>query len=698
MTRIDEAILNIKNLTVAYRQGDHWLQAVRDVSLAVPAGQTCGVVGESGSGKSTLGLAIMRYLPEAGMICKGTIAFDGRNLLDLGTAEMREIWGAKIALVPQDPLSSLNPTLKLGEQVAEILRRHCDVSGQGARDRARELFEQVRLGDPERVAESYPHQISGGMLQRVLIAMALSTEPKLLILDEPTTSLDVTTQAAVLDLLRELIKGRQTAVLYITHNLGVVAQVCDRVVVLYASEFVEDAPARRLFRKPLHPYTQGLLDSVPRLGENKRTALLRPIEGRIPDLDELPTGCIFRPRCPLAIEICEEHPPLYDAGEQRWSRCHRWDEIKRGEVDAHRPPPQMAHVAEVEQDSGNVLEVEEVKVYFSEKRSLLDVVKREEPEPVRAVNGVSLTIPRGRTLGLVGESGSGKTTLARAIVGLVERTAGTIELLDTELSPTLQGRDREVQRELQIVFQNPQEALNPYMSVNEALRRPLIRLSGLSGKDADAKVDDLLAAVHLSGEYTRRLPGEMSGGEKQRIAVARAYAPNPALLVADEPVTSLDVSVQASIVNLLSELQAEHGISILFISHDLAVVGYLADIIAVIYAGHLMEVGPAAATFDPPYHPYTEALLASVPLIDPDAQQVTIRLEGEVPNPSEEISGCPFHTRCPRFLGDVCVEEVPPWREDEATGKRIFCHIPLEELREKQHRPFAFSNGKEEEN
>ncbi len=694
-----DLILDIDDLTVGYHQRDTWQRAVRHVSLQIPAGQTCGLVGESGSGKTTLGLAVMRYLPTEGTVCEGAIRFAGRDLLALGQAEMRKLWGAELALMPQDPLASLNPSITLGEQVREILQHHEGLDNHAAQTRVHELFDMVRLADPERVAASYAHQLSGGMLQRVLIAMALSTEPRLLIMDEPTTSLDVTTQAVVLDLLRDLIAERQTSVLYITHNLGVVAQLADRVVVLYAGEVVEDAATHDLFRQPLHPYTQGLLDCVPRLGENKQEVQLRPIEGRIPALDDLPEGCIFRPRCPVAIDVCREYPPLYDASEEarssRRARCHRWDEIAAEEISAHRPAPEVPARPSTETTPPPVLTLHDVKVHFRGGPSLLEILTGEGATRVKAVNGVTLRIPKGKTLGLVGESGSGKTSLARAIVGLEERTGGSAELLDIPLTPALNRRGLDVQQRLQIVFQSPDEALNPYLSIKETLRRPLRRLLDLPTDEAETRVDELLQSVHLSEAYADRLPGQLSGGEKQRIAVARAFAPNPELLIADEPVTSLDVSVQASILNLLHELQAEHGISILFISHDLAVVGHLADDIAVIYLGQLMETAPVDVVFDPPYHPYTEALLSAVPLIDPEGQQEQIRLEGEVPSPSEEISGCPFHTRCPRFLGDVCVEKVPPWRVEEETQKRIFCHILLDDLRAEQKRPFKFREESE---
>jgi peptide/nickel transport system ATP-binding protein len=697
MTRSENsAILEIDDVTVGYRQAGSWREAVRHVSLEIPPGQTCGLVGESGSGKTTLALATMRYLPQEGAVCRGEIRFRGRNLLELKDSEIRRIWGSDIAMVPQDALASLNPSVTLGEQVAEVLRHHNGLSEAEARERTSELFERVQLGDPERVRNSYPHQLSGGMLQRVLTAMAISTEPSLLVLDEPTSSLDVTTQAVMLDLFRELIGGQQqTAVIYITHNLGVVAQISDRVAVMYAGDLVEDAPTGDLYGEPLHPYTRGLLDCVPRLGENKTEVNLRPIQGRIPSLQDLPSGCIFRTRCPLAIEVCKEYPPLYEAGDNRRSRCHRWDEIKAKEVRASQPVPEIVQVGAPSVSGEGVLDVEDVKVHFTEGQSLIKLISGEPPAKVKAVDGVSLDVPRGRTVGLVGESGSGKTTLARAIVGLAERTGGEIKLLDMELPPGLRGRTANMFCCMQIVFQNPAETLNPYLSVGQILRRPLMRLRDHTPEELDAAVRELLEAVHLSGDYAPRLPGQLSGGEKQRVAIARAFAPRPDLLIADEPVTSLDVSVQASILNLFDELQGEEEIGTLFISHDLAVVGYLADVVAVIYLGQLMEVSESASIFDPPHHPYTEALLSSVPLIDPEGEQEEIRLEGEIPSPSEEITGCPFHTRCPRFIGPICVEEVPPWREIEGADKRTFCHYTEEELRERQRRTFRFSESSE---
>jgi peptide/nickel transport system ATP-binding protein len=683
---MQDELLEINNLTIAYRQNGDARQAVRNVSLILSEGETCGLVGESGSGKTTLALAVMHFLPEDGMICEGEVLFEGQNLLELSKREMRDTWGSEIALVPQETEAAFNPAIRLGNQAAEVLKRHGGLSSNEIRPKVLSLFERVQLGDVERVANSYPHQLSGGMLQRVLTAMAISTEPKLLVLDEPTSSLDVTTQAVMLDLYQDLIHDFDTAVLYISHNLGVVSKISNRVAVMYAGELVEDAATDKLFQQPLHPYTRGLLDCIPTLGDNKKDLSLRPITERIPDLDNLPQGCVFRPRCPLAIDICKEYPPLYNAGVTRQSRCHRWEEILEGEVEAKQPvrEPAQKKQADNGSESAEVLQIDQLEVHFKDSPSLLDLLKSEQANQVKAVNGVSLTILAGQTMGLVGESGSGKTTLARAVVGLDPYTDGDMFLKNLALPPKLRHRDEEMLCCLQIIFQDPEEALNPYMSVDEALRRPIHRLRNICKEEAGEIVRDLLEAVNLSAEYKNRLPGQLSGGEKQRIALARAFAPNPDLLIADEPVTSLDVSVQAAILNLFDSLKMEHRIGTLFISHDLAVVGYLADVVSVIYLGQLMEVAPVEALFQRPHHPYTEALLAAVPRVNPAGEQKVIRLEGDVPSPSEDITGCPFHTRCPRFLGDICVHEQPPWQAVDQSEKKYFCHIPPDELMEEQ--------------
>ena len=682
-------VLDIQNLTVAYRQKERWLRVVHDLSLSIEAGQTYGLVGESGSGKSTLALAVMRYLGEDGAVQAGRIQLLHQDLLTLDQKQLRQVWGKQIALVPQNPASSLNPTLRVGQQLAEALRFQRGMGTEEARQNVVELLKRVQIPDPQRVADSYPFQLSGGMQQRALIAMAISVEPNLLILDEPTTNLDVTTQAVILDLLHELIlEGeslRQLAVLYITHNLDVVAQICVRVGVMYAGELVEEAPVEKMFQNPLHPYTQGLLGNTPRLALSKSAQPLQSIPGQVPSLGELTPGCTFTPRCPLAVEICEQHPVFERVGEDHWVRCHRWEEIVSGAVQVWGTGADTSSPhRDKSRDAADVLNLKDVKVQFLTSRSLGEFVRREPPEIIQAVNGVSLEVERGETLGLVGESGSGKTTLARSVVGLVENREGSIHLLSVELPERLSQRQVSTLRRLQMVFQNPEEALNPHLTVGESLQRPFITLLGETSQQAERKVSQLLAAVRLPPIYKERIPRQLSGGEKQRVAIARAFAANPDLLIADEPVSSLDVSVQAAVLNLLKKLQYEHDTSLIFISHNLAVVRYLADHIVVMYLGNLMEIVDSRALFEPPFHPYTEALLSAIPGGEVGVKVRPFRLGSEIPSPTEIPSGCPFHPRCPRYLDQICAVETPPWQMDEPTGKRYYCHIPPAELRASQ--------------
>ncbi len=540
----------------------------------------------------------------------------------------------------------------------------------------------VQIADPPAVAGSYPHQLSGGMQQRVMIAMALAAEPLLLVLDEPTTNLDVTTEAVILDLVRDLVHQRRTAVFYVSHNLGVLAGICDRVAVLYAGELVEDAPVAQLYSRPLHPYTVGLLDSVPRLGVNRRQAALLPIPGSVPRLDERPAGCVFAPRCPVAIDLCQQRPQPSPAAPDHAVRCHRWAEMQSGALDVTRLLAEVDGVpaaTEVEEIGETVLTVRELTKRFDRPRSLADLLAGRPGRQMRAVDGVSVQIGRSRTLGLVGESGSGKTTLARCIVGLTERSSGDVALLDLPLAPALSQRDPATLRRLQMVFQNPDEALNPYRAVGQTLTRTLGRLAGLSKAEAQQRAGELLALVKLDPSYLDRLPDQLSGGEKQRVAIARAFASQPDLLLFDESVSALDVSVQAAILNLLSELQAEGQTAYLFISHDLSVVSYLADDVAVLYLGQVVEAGPTERIFQPPHHPYTAALLSAIPVLDPAASRQRIHLQGDIPSAAAVPSGCRFHTRCPRFLGDLCVQQEPPW-QDAGDGHWIRCHIPAGEL------------------
>jgi peptide/nickel transport system ATP-binding protein len=669
-------IIQVEDLAIDYKLSKSWLNALCGISLSIYPREIHGLVGESGSGKSTLALAMMRYLAPNARISSGRVLLDGDDLTTKTAAEMRNIWGRQISLVPQDSLASLNPSYTIGEQIAEVTRLHDGLSRSEAAARAVEMLRRVKIADPEIVAKRYPHQLSGGMQQRVTIAMALSTRPRLLILDEPTTSLDVTTEAVILDLFRELIRDNKAAALYVSHNLGVVAQLCERVSVMYGGEIMASGSVTDIYKRPLHPYTISLLASLPRPTEGTETRL-PTIEGVAPSLAERPQGCVFAPRCPAALPLCHEtKPPLEVVEGDRLIKCHRWREIADGSLRLDMATREA--VIDLPPGEGYVLEAKHLNKTFGESGSLARLMGRKN-EGVRAVDDVSLRVRQRSTLGLVGESGSGKTTLARLIVGLNPADSGEMELLDIPLRPNVRDRSRETLRELQMVFQNPNDALNPYRTVGAALARTIQRLSTLTNEQIRARVYELLAAVRLTPEYADRYPAELSGGEKQRVAIARAFAANPALVVADEPTSALDVSVQAVILNLLKDLRATQGASYLFISHDLRAVSYLADWLVVMYLGEIVEEGAVDQVYNAPSHPYTEALLSAIPNPDPTVPQRPIRLEGEIPSARDIPSGCRFHTRCPRKLGAICETDAPPYR-DAGDGHFIRCHIPVEEL------------------
>jgi peptide/nickel transport system ATP-binding protein len=557
------------------------------------------------------------------------------------------------------------------------------MSKRDAQAKAVDMLAKVKMPDPEAVARRYAHQLSGGMLQRVLIAIALTTNPRLLIMDEPTTALDVTTEAVILDLVRELLHEYRTAVLYITHNLGVVARISNRVGVMYAGELMEEGYVRPVFKQMLHPYTLGLLGCVPRVDARSRDVTLNTIKGHIPRPDQLPPGCIFAPRCPLMIDACNAaRPPLVEAEPDHRSACIRWQELRDN-------PGQYARAAQQEERAGAaggerdatdvVLEARHIKKYFPVSRlGLLDTL-RGKRRFVRAVDDMSLRVRSGRTMGIVGESGCGKTTFARCIAGLEEATAGEMELTGKPLPYRVEQRNVNQLQQIQMVFQNPDASLNPQHTVGESVARPLALLGKAPKGEIDARVKALFRAVNLPEDYVSRLPHELSGGEKQRVAIARAFAADPSLMILDEPISSLDVSVQASLMNLLGELQDRQGTSYLFISHDLAAVLHLSDWIGVVYLGRLWESGPPQAVFSPPFHPYTEALLSALPIPDPDAAPERIRLHGSVPSAMNIPTGCRFHTRCPRKLGEICETQEPPW-QDLGNYHMICCHIPAEEL------------------
>ncbi len=676
-------VIQAKNLSIEYRIGKRWLNVIQDVSLHIDPVQIHGLVGESGSGKSTLGMGLMRYLANNAWISQGEILFDTYDLVKLSAAEMSKIHGRHIGFVPQNPLDSLNPSLTIGNQMAEMTQLHLGLSHKDALKRACEALETTNIPEPDAVIRRYPHQLSGGMQQRVMIAMALSTRPRLLILDEPTTALDVTTQAVILDLVRELMKEEQAAALYVSHDLGTIAQLCDVVTVLYSGEVMESAPVKTLFKKPLHPYTIGLLASLPSAAAGQNQSRLSTIAGVAPSLSERPSGCAFAPRCPVAIAKCHtDKPPLEKTTDNHFLRCWRWQDIASGDLIPKNPP--IGKREETSPQPGYVLTAQHIHKTFSEN-SLLDRLMGKTARPVQALADVSIKINQRSTLGLVGESGSGKTTLARAIVGLDTADSGDLELLDMPVNLDLDKRGKEILRNLRLIFQNPNDALNPYRTVRETIGRTITLLAQetLSPINIENRIIALLESVGLTAAYADRYPQQLSGGEKQRVAIARAFSAKPALIIADEPTSSLDVSVQAVILNLLKDLRAENGASYLFISHDLEVIRYLADWIVVMYLGEIVEQGTNEQVSQAPMHPYTEALLSAVPMPDPTIKPGTIRLTGDIPGPRNKPTGCPFHTRCPRYLGDICRDERPPLREDEH-GHVIRCHIPLEDLKQLQ--------------
>ena len=681
-------ILKVENAAISYetRYGD--VEAVRDVSFNVHRAKTFGVVGESGCGKSTVAFGIVDFLGPNGKIVDGSIRFQGRELVGRTQEELRTLRGDQISMVYQDPMQALNPSVNIGDQLAEVLTVHRGISKDEAWEKSIDMLERVYMPDAANVMGRYPHQISGGQQQRVVIAMALLNNPALLIMDEPTTALDVTVEAVVLDLIEDLKRDFDTAIVYITHDLGVVARVCNEVGVMYAGEMVEVGSVENIYENPLHPYTQGLMRCVPKLGATKEGSILYPIRGRVPAPRDRPKGaCIFAPRCDYATDRCyNEKPRLREVEPGHRTRCFYSEEI---DASAWKPPEGL--VPDLEPDAGGdgqepIITVKGLKTYYEqESKSLLSLVGAGEKLYVKAVDDVSLTVPPGKTLGVVGESGCGKSTLAKTIVGLETPKGGEAEFLGFDLSVPVSERDVKLIQELQMVFQNPDSTMNPSYSVGQQIGRPLRRFGAVPRDQVREEVIRLLNAVRLDGSYYDRLPRQLSGGEKQRVGIARAFASRPDLVLCDEPVSALDVSVQAAVLNLLLEIQREYGTTMMFIAHDLSVVRFFSDYVAVMYLGHVVEIGPAENIYAPPYQPYTEALLSAVPIPDPRAKQKHIRLSGTVPSALDPPSGCPFHTRCPRrdMLpdgGKICEEKVPPWQYN-SDEHRIFCHIPLEELR-----------------
>jgi len=666
-------LLDIDGLSVGYRTTRGLVRALDGVSLSIGKGEALGLVGESGSGKSSVVLAILGLLGSEAVVRADRARFDGADLL----ANAPALRGRRIATVFQDPSSALNPALSIGLQLCEPFTVHRGLGLEDARHRAGALLAEVGIPQVQRVLNAYPHQLSGGMKQRVAIAMALAADPDLLLLDEPTTALDVTVEAQILDLLEKLRERRGLSMLLVSHNLGIVDRLCDRLLVLYAGRALEAGPTPTVLHHPRHPYTGGLLGALPRIVPGLRFRL-SPIPGNLPDLTLDEPGCNFRPRCAQAVPSCAAAQPLLALAPDHRVRCHRAVGVAPeagavagealGTAVASAAPPLIEATGLARRfGGGGVWSGLPLPAFLRGK---------DGGEGVLAVDGVSLAIRAGETLGLVGESGCGKSTLGRLLLRLISADAGRVSFdgADVPAQPGAAFR-----RRAQIVFQNPDSSLNPRMTVEAILRRPLRHFSLATGAQATAEIDRLLDLVRLPRDYRQRYPHQLSGGEKQRVGIARALASRPDFIVCDEAVSALDVSVQAAILNLLDELRRALGVAYLFISHDIGVIAQIADRIAVMYRGRIVEEGRQIDVLQPPYHPYTEALLSAVPVVgarDRDAGRV--RLAGD-PSAAGAASGCPFAPRCPRKLGPVCDTARPP-RQVTASGHAIDCHISLTEL------------------
>lgn len=661
-----ETVLSVENLSLGYTNGAGRKVAVlRDVSLQIRKGEVIGLVGESGCGKSTLALALLGFLRGGGEVLGGKIRYRNLSLFDLPEQDLADLRGGNIALIPQNAGQSLTPTMKLEAQLSEALKLHSDLPARQHRARAIELLTLVRLPSPEQLLDRYPHQLSGGQQQRVAIAMALAGEPEILLLDEPTTGLDVTTQAHILELLRELRQRLGTTMVFVSHDLGVIARISDRVAVMYAGEMIELGNCADILRNPAHPYTRGLLAAIPRLSANTLPAAL---PGYPPAVGTVHKGCAFAARCARVSPDCQERAPGLTGLGSRQVRCNL------PEADL-RAPLQLSGVPVPEVTVGEpMLALDQVAVSYH-KPGLWQKL-RGQPEGTATVDGIELSLKRGETLALVGESGSGKSTIMRSICGINPPRRGAIELQGEGLNKPVEQRDAALKRRVQMIFQNPDASLNPRHTIAEILAQPLKLYFGLAGDACRQKAAELLAQVRLGEHYLDRLPAQLSGGEKQRVAIARTFAGEPDLILCDEVTSALDVSVQAAVLQLLKQLQADRGVGYLFIAHDLAVVQAIADKVAVLYQGRLCEEGETADLFAAPWHPYTESLLDAV--LQPDPDHAPKLHSDDAAESQPPAQGCPFQNRCPRKLGSQCDTQQPAWQQ--VNGKRLRCHIPAEQL------------------
>ncbi len=669
-----QPFISINGLSVGYTsRAGKIIRVLRNVSLEISRGESVGLVGESGSGKSTLALAAMGYFKRGLRPLCGDVHFDSVDMLALDRDELQAIRGGQLALIPQNSGQSLTPTMRIGQQLTEALRLHSNLESGQFSDRVVELLTQVRLPDPAKLVSRYPHELSGGQQQRVAIAMALAGEPDALLLDEPTTGLDVTTQAHILELLRDLARDRNMAMLYVSHDLGAISRVCDRVVVMYAGEVVLTGSARQVLLAPRHPYAHGLLNSIPRLDQTRMPIAL---DGRPPMPGEAITGCAFADRCALADNKClTEAPEMVGLSTGELVRCFKSNMINQMPVSS-RQPSRLNRSDDKTDDTA--LGLRDVAISYAKDNWLQTFLSPADGGPPATVDNIKISINKGETLGLVGESGSGKSTILKAIAGLISPKRGHIMLHDqTPLTPRVEDRPAVNLRQIQMIFQNPDDSLNPRHTVAQILAQPLQLYFGLSGDALNQASVSMLERVRLGAHYLDRLPSQLSGGEKQRIAIARAFAAEPEIVLCDEVTSALDVSVQAAVLDLLDELKTQQGTTYIFVSHDLAVVKAISDRVAVLYQGRLCEIGPAEAVYTAPFHPYTDVLLGAV--LEPDPDVAPKLIADDVVELSPPARGCPFQRRCSRKLGAICDSEMPPARQLRA-GHVINCHIPADEL------------------
>ena len=675
---MENIIHSVKNLSIGFRsKKNDEISILRNITTNIKKAETVGIVGESGSGKSTLALAMMGYVKQGLYTIEGECLFKSSNLLEMKNKDLEQIRGKKIAMIPQNAGQSLSPNLKIGYQIDEALRLHTNFNKNERDKKISELLNKVRLPSPETMAFRYPHELSGGQQQRVAVAMALAGKPDLLLLDEPTTGLDVTTQAHVLELLKFIAKDTGTSMVYVSHDLGAIAQVSDRIIVMYAGEIVLEGPTRSILKSPIHPYTYGLLKSIPKLS---LSGLPDSMPGSQPQPGNIGRGCSFYDRCEIAEDKCKINSPSleYISELQTSVRCFNYKKLKKFNDQVES----ITRKKNISKNVNEILNLTDVSISYA-KQKFLDQIFNKITDTNPTVKDINIEVKKGETIALVGESGSGKSTILKSIAGLLKTKDGKIKFEnDRVLSSDLKKRDSNDLRAIQLIFQNPDESLNPNHTVEQILSQPLKLYFSLTGIELKKKVAELLNKVRLGEFYMTRYPRQLSGGEKQRVAVARAFAAKPDIILCDEVTSALDVSVQAAVLNLLQTLKEDFGTTYIFVSHDLAVVRAISDRVAVLYQGRLCEIGPSKNVYQFPSHPYTEVLLGAVLEPDPDIKPKLVAEDIVEEKPPEK--GCCFQGRCPLILGDKCRNETPPWQIGD-NGNSIRCHISIEDLKKKQN-------------